>query len=98
MLAFTRSGSPFTGNGQIWAKALPNGEPVKLTDVRGSVWAPAFTPDSANVVYSTIDPQHGTWDTWTVPVSGGAAADEAEASGIVFEDRDGSGKAANNSR
>jgi DNA-binding winged helix-turn-helix (wHTH) protein/Tol biopolymer transport system component len=74
MLAFTRNGSPFTGNGQIWAKALPNGEPVKLTDVRGPVWAPAFTPDSANVVYSTIDPQHGTWDTWTVPASGGAAA------------------------
>ncbi len=74
LLAFIRNGSAFSGKGQIWAKMLPNGEPVKLTEALGAVWAPAFTPDGANVVYSTIDVQHGTWDTWTVRVAGGEVA------------------------
>ena len=74
LLAFIRNGGPFMGRGQVWAKVLPGGEPVKLTESPGPLWAPAFTPDSANVVYSAIDLEHGSWDTWTVPVSGGVAA------------------------
>ena len=74
MLAFIRNGTVFKGNGQVWLKVLPNGEPVKLTDAPGPVWAPAFTPDGANVVFSSIDLQHGSWDTWTVPAIGGAHA------------------------
>jgi DNA-binding winged helix-turn-helix (wHTH) protein/Tol biopolymer transport system component len=74
MLAFIRNGSAFQGHGQIWLKMLPNGEPVKLTDVvHDPIWAPAFTPDSANVVYTEIDLHQGTWDTWMVPTTGQAA-------------------------
>jgi DNA-binding winged helix-turn-helix (wHTH) protein/Tol biopolymer transport system component len=74
MLAFIRNGAAFQGHGQIWLKVLPNGEPVKLTDVvKNPIWAPAFTPDSANVLYTQIDMLHGTWDTWMVPVTGQAA-------------------------
>ncbi|HTV79068.1 MAG TPA: winged helix-turn-helix domain-containing protein [Steroidobacteraceae bacterium] len=73
LLAFIRGGAPFLGTGQIWLKVLPSGQPVKLTDAKGPVWSPAFTPDSANVVYTAIDQEHSTWDTWSVPVTGGAA-------------------------
>jgi DNA-binding winged helix-turn-helix (wHTH) protein/Tol biopolymer transport system component len=74
LLAFIRNGSAFMGSGQIWLKVLPAGEPVQLTNAHGPIWAPAFTPDGAKVVYSAIDLQHGTWDTWSVPVAGGADA------------------------
>jgi eukaryotic-like serine/threonine-protein kinase len=74
MLAFIRNGAAFQGHGQIWLKVLPNGEPIKLTDVvHDPIWAPAFTPDSANVLFSEIDLHHGTWDTWMVPTTGQAA-------------------------
>jgi DNA-binding winged helix-turn-helix (wHTH) protein/Tol biopolymer transport system component len=74
MLAFIRNGASFQGHGQIWLKVLPNGEPVKLTDVvNDPIWAPAFTPDSANVLYSQIDLHQGSWDTWMVPVTGQSA-------------------------
>lgn len=86
MLAFIRGGSAFMGSGQIWLKVLPNGEPVKLTDAHGFVWAPAFTPDGANVVYSSIDNQRGTWNTWTVPVTGGTNATQLlpNAQGLTY--------------
>ncbi|HEY6456136.1 MAG TPA: winged helix-turn-helix domain-containing protein [Steroidobacteraceae bacterium] len=74
LLAFIRHGSFFMGSGQIWLKALPDGDPVKLTDADGPLWAPAFSPDGTHVVYSAIDLQNGTWNTWTVPVTGRAAA------------------------
>ena len=77
MLAFVRSGPAFNpafkGHGEIWLKVLPSGEPVRLTNaVDEPVWAPAFTPDSANVVFSQIDLNRTSWDTWTVPVTGQA--------------------------
>ena len=71
MLAFIRGGGPYRGTGQIWLKVLPNGEPVQLSNAPGPVWAPAFTPDSAKVLFTTIDPKLGSWDTWSVPVTGG---------------------------
>ena len=74
LLAFIRNGSSFMGSGQIWLKVLPDGEPVKLTNADGPLWAPAFSPDGAHVVYSAIDLTNGSWNTWTVPVAGGAAA------------------------
>jgi DNA-binding winged helix-turn-helix (wHTH) protein/Tol biopolymer transport system component len=74
MLAFIRGGGPYRGTGQIWLKVLPNGEAVQLTDAPGPVWAPAFTPDSARVLFTTINQQHGSWDTWSVPVTGRAEA------------------------
>jgi DNA-binding winged helix-turn-helix (wHTH) protein/Tol biopolymer transport system component len=76
MLAFIRGGRPYRGSGQIWLKVLPNGDPIQLTHAPGPVWAPAFTPDSARVLYTTINLQHGSWDTWSVPVTGSAPATE----------------------
>jgi DNA-binding winged helix-turn-helix (wHTH) protein/Tol biopolymer transport system component len=72
MLAFIRDGAWLLGTGQLWVKLLPDGEPVKLTNAEGPVFAPTFSPDGTRVAYSQADLKFTTWDTWTVPVSGGA--------------------------
>jgi DNA-binding winged helix-turn-helix (wHTH) protein/Tol biopolymer transport system component len=86
MLAFIRNGSVFRGKGQVWVKALPDGEPLQLTHAAGEVWAPAFSPDGAKVAYTAIDHRRGTWDTWTVPVDGKTEATELlpNAQGLTF--------------
>jgi Tol biopolymer transport system component len=71
MLAFIRNGAWLSGNGQIWLKMLPDGEPVQLTNASGPLFAPAFTPDGARVAYTLIDRRGESWDTWTVPITGG---------------------------
>lgn len=73
LLAFIRDGGSFLSSGQIWLKLLPDGEPVQLTHESGAIFAPAFSADGTHVVYSVV-PKFApdvTWDTWTVPVSGG---------------------------
>jgi DNA-binding winged helix-turn-helix (wHTH) protein/Tol biopolymer transport system component len=74
MLAFIRNGGAFLGKGQVWVKALPDGEPLQLTHADGEVWAPVFSPDGTKVAYTAIDRRRGTWDTWTVAVDGKSAA------------------------
>jgi eukaryotic-like serine/threonine-protein kinase len=72
-VAFIRGGTPFlTRSGQIFAKQLPNGEAVQLTNDPQPKLAPAFTPDGARVAYTLREsgPDEG-WNTWIVPVSGG---------------------------
>ena len=49
-------------------KLLPGGEPVQLTHDGTIKLAPSFSPDNANIAYSTIDP----WNTLEVPVLGGS--------------------------
>jgi Tol biopolymer transport system component/DNA-binding winged helix-turn-helix (wHTH) protein len=73
MLAFIRDGEPFLSSGQIWLKVLPAGEPVQLTSEHAAVFAPTFTPDGTRVAYSVAGQTSngGSWDTWTVPVTGG---------------------------
>jgi len=67
MLAFIRGDSSFLGEGQVYVKLLPDGQPVQLThDVQWKL-SPAFSPDGSRIVYSVVDP----WDTWEVPVLGG---------------------------
>jgi DNA-binding winged helix-turn-helix (wHTH) protein/Tol biopolymer transport system component len=75
LLAFIRNGSPFMGSGQIWLKLLPDGEPIPLTHVTGAIFAPAFTPDNAHVVFTRVPNTKPDipWDTWTIPISGGEA-------------------------
>ena len=78
MVTFLRGGSSFlTRTGQIYVKALPNGEAVRLTDDSRMKLGPVFSPDGSHVAFTMLDPvvERGgmSWDTWTVPVSGGPA-------------------------
>jgi serine/threonine protein kinase len=74
MLAFIRSNISFITNGQIYVKTLPDGEAVQLTTGNGRKLGPVFSPDSLHIVYTQITNFGGapSWDTWSVPVSGGA--------------------------
>jgi serine/threonine protein kinase/Tol biopolymer transport system component len=71
-LTFIRGASTFHGHGQIYVKALPDGEPRSLTSDGVAKMSPVFSPDSSTIAYTTVTSQH-VWDTWTVPVSGGEA-------------------------
>ncbi len=68
MLAFIRGSDTFFGSGQVYAKLLPDGEPVQLTRDDANKMSPAFSPDGARIAYGAIG---GGWDTWSVPVLGG---------------------------
>jgi Tol biopolymer transport system component len=68
MVTFIRNGGfcCIGGNGQIWIKILPNGEPKPLTTDAIGKFGPVFSPDGTSVAYTTSN-----WETWTVPVLGG---------------------------
>jgi DNA-binding winged helix-turn-helix (wHTH) protein/Tol biopolymer transport system component len=88
-LVFIRGGgSPyFPSHGQIWLKALPDGELIQLTHETKSIFAPGFTPDGTHVTYSTADPDRPglPWDTRIVPITGGESALLlSNASGLSF--------------
>lgn len=68
-IAFIRGGAPFLTKGQIYAKVLPDGATVKLSDGPGSKYGPVFTPDGLRVAFTWI--RNSSWDTWTVPATGG---------------------------
>jgi len=67
MLTFVRSGNTFAGNGELYVKMLPRGEPVELTHDRTIKTDPVFTPDGSRITYTVPN----GWDTWVVPVLGG---------------------------
>lgn len=73
ILAFIRGGDTFVGNGQIEAKLLPNGESVQLTHDTLGKMCPQFSPDSSTIAYTGTTDVPSAWDTWSVPVFGGAA-------------------------
>jgi Tol biopolymer transport system component len=55
---------------------LPNGEPLKLTDDSRPKLGPVFSADGSRVAYTAVAPGSVgmagmSWDTWTVPISGG---------------------------
>ena len=66
ILAFIRGGDAFIGSGEIYAKVLPDGDPVQLTHDGTDKMSPEFSPDGSTIVYTA-----GGWDTWSVPVLGG---------------------------
>ncbi len=68
MVAFIRGRDTFFGAGQVYAKLLPDGEPVQLTHDDSNKMSPAFSPDGSRIAYGAIA---GSWDTWVVPVLGG---------------------------
>ena len=69
MLTFFRGTDSFFGSGQIYVKFLPDGEPTQLTHDDSLKMDPVFSPDGSRVAYSIPG---GSWDTWVVPVLGGA--------------------------
>jgi len=75
MVAFVRAASTavFPRRGDIYAKLLPNGDSVRLTNDPRAKYGPVFTPDGARVAYTqTTRSANGlTSDTWVVPVAGG---------------------------
>ena len=72
LLTFIRGASTFHGPGEIYVKALPDGEPRRLTSDGLDKMDPVFSPDNSTIAYTTVTTQF-VWDTWTVPVGGGEA-------------------------
>lgn len=87
MVAFVRGPSnpimPFAA-GQVYVKMLPDGEPVQLTNDKLRKMGPVFSPDGSRIAYTTVEPPF-KWDTWTVPVFGGAPQEWLRnASGLIW--------------
>jgi serine/threonine protein kinase/Tol biopolymer transport system component len=72
LLTFIRGASTFHGRGEIYVKALPDGEPMQLTSDGVGKMSPVISPDNSTIAYTTVTSQF-VWDTWTVPVGGGEA-------------------------
>jgi Tol biopolymer transport system component len=68
MLTFILGESTFFGPGEIYVKALPDGEPVQLTNDGLGKMGPKFTPDGVNITYSSFGTSP---DIRIVPVLGG---------------------------
>ena len=73
ILTFIRGGNTFYGEGELYAKLLPNGEPVQLTHDSAMKMSPQFSPDGANIAYTSVDlnAAQDNWDTWAIPSLGG---------------------------
>jgi Tol biopolymer transport system component len=70
MMTFIQGDSTFFGPGQVYVKALPDGEPVQLTHDRLQKMSPVFSPDASRIAYTIADPP-SRWDTWIVSALGG---------------------------
>ncbi|HME09452.1 MAG TPA: protein kinase [Bryobacteraceae bacterium] len=73
MVTFIRGGKAFFSTGQIYVKALPNGDAVQLSNSPEIKYAPVFSPDGSRVAYTQWLRVNNSiyWDTVTVPVAGG---------------------------
>jgi len=70
MVAFFRGGTPFLTGEQIYVKPLAGGQANQLTNDPSPKYDPVFTSDGSRVAYTAVA-SDGTWNTWTVPVTGG---------------------------
>ncbi len=73
MMTFLRGGNPFLTSEQVYVKLLPNGQSMRLTNDPRAKYNPVFTPDGSRIAYTVNDRDLNTWETWTVPVTGGSA-------------------------
>ena len=71
MLAFIRGNDTFIGEGQIYVKLLPDGEPVQLTHDNFSKMSPTFSPDGSSIAYTIETDTPFGWHTWIIPALGG---------------------------
>jgi len=69
MLAFIRGPETFVTPGQVYVKALPDGEPVQLTTDNTLKMSPTFSPDGSKIAYTALD--GWMWDTWEVATQTG---------------------------
>ena len=69
ILTFIRGPNSFMSSGQIYAKLLPNGEPVQLTHDALPKMSPQFSLDGSTIAYTVFALKE--FNTWTVPVLGG---------------------------
>jgi len=84
MLAFVRGIGTFYTKGQVYLKRLPDGQPIRLTDDDLMKMGPVFSPDGSRIAYTTVSNDF-QWDTWTVPLHGGAPQHWlTNASGLVW--------------
>ncbi len=73
MVTFIRGSAGSWNTGQIYVKSLPDGPATQLSNEREPRYGPVFTPDGSRVAYTHWFRSGSTfsWDTVTVPVSGG---------------------------
>ncbi len=72
MVTFLRGANPFLTTAQVYVKLLPDGQSMQITNDPKEKYNPVFTPDGSRVAYTAIDRQQNSWDTWTVPATGGS--------------------------
>ncbi|MGA3325148.1 MAG: protein kinase [Terriglobia bacterium] len=88
MLTFIRGPDTFAAPGQVYVKMLPGGDPVQLTRDDSPKMSPVFSPDGAQIAYTSIAAEN-QWDTWTVPViNGQPRLWLPNASGLVWLEKD----------
>jgi eukaryotic-like serine/threonine-protein kinase len=68
--AFVHSSSTYYAPGQVYVKALPDGDPVQVTHDGLRKMSPVFSPDGKSIAYTAVDSRFN-WDTWIVPTEGG---------------------------
>ena len=67
MLTFIRGAGTFTTEGQIYAKLLPDGDAVPLTNDKLRKMGPVFSPDGSRIAYTVAEDELTKWNMWVVP-------------------------------
>jgi eukaryotic-like serine/threonine-protein kinase len=68
LLTFIRGASTFEGLGQIYLKALPDAEPIQLTNDPVKKMGPVFSTDGSRIAYTTVG-ENFAWDTWVIDIA-----------------------------